>query len=94
MDVLIAGSEAARMLGVSRATVTRWIRAGRLCGYVLNRTTRVWLSSLETMLGTTAVKRAAAVARKEGTVSGRWHVDPAGPKRLLEERHTSGKDDA
>lgn len=45
-DTLISGSRAAALLGVSRPTIARWIREGRLEGFVEARTTRVWLSGV------------------------------------------------
>ncbi len=50
-DQLVSGGEAARMLGVSRPTIARWVRKGRLRGFVEARTTRVWLSSLKAKAG-------------------------------------------
>lgn len=50
-DRLIPGGEAADLLNVSRPTITRWVREGRLRGFVESRTTRVWLSSVEELLG-------------------------------------------
>ena len=45
-DKLIPGSRAAALLRVSRPTIARWIREGRLEGFVEARTTRVWLSGV------------------------------------------------
>ena len=45
-DALISGSRAAEMLSVSRVTVARWVRSGRLRGFVQGRVTRVWASSV------------------------------------------------
>ncbi len=52
-DRMIPGGHAAKMLGVSRPTITRWIREGRLGGFVQAKTTRVSLRSLEQLLGRT-----------------------------------------
>ena len=55
-DELIPGAKAAKMLGVTRQTVTRWIRLGILKGYIEERTTRVWLSCvMEKLHGKTAI---------------------------------------
>jgi len=56
-DVMLSGSRAAAMLGVSRPTITRWVREGRLRGFVEARTTRVWLSSVRAKAGDPAVTR-------------------------------------
>ena len=51
VDRLIPGATAARLLGVSRPTVTRWVRDGRLTGFVEGRVTRVWLSAVQAKRG-------------------------------------------
>jgi len=61
-DKLISGTTAARLLGVSRQTITRWVRLKRLPGFVEGRVTRVWSSAVQAKLGRALAEEDCVVA--------------------------------